>query len=91
MLTLTQTGILSALCLSQIRWYNKRKHWSAPPGWGWRVRGTTTAIWRDFGDGEREKRHQLWSKSGQTVAVERTWMEMHQHRLYKEEYIHADQ
>lgn len=32
MLTFTQTRLLSALCLSQIRWYNKRKHWRAPPG-----------------------------------------------------------
>lgn len=32
MLTLTQTGLLSALCLSQIRWYNKRKHWRAHLG-----------------------------------------------------------
>lgn len=32
MLTFTQTGLMSALCLSQIRWYNKRKHWRAPPG-----------------------------------------------------------
>lgn len=32
MLTFTQTGLLSALCLSQIRWCNKRKHWRAPPG-----------------------------------------------------------
>lgn len=47
MLTFTQTGLLSALCLSQIRWYNKRKHWRAPPGGPQQKSEEISETWRE--------------------------------------------
>lgn len=70
MLTFTQTGILSALCLSQIRWYNKRKHWSASPGWGWGGRGNHNGNLRGFSErkgincGAKADKLEQWNEHG---------------------------